>query len=179
MKGQLTESIVQFVYAPPIEAKELRSLQVPTPPPPPPTARHSLFGECNCAGAQLLTRLHTDATRCGLNITCARCSRFPHSPCTDFVHPLHRRYPVVDKNWLKGQVYVCLYTRSLHNAWLHRSPSHCSILHHTFALQINTNLQPTHKGFRQRQVAALHRARHLQPHFSGSTSEQSRKCKIQ
>jgi hypothetical protein len=46
-------------------------------PPPPPTARHSLFGECNCAGAQLLTRLHTDATRCGLNITCALCSRFP------------------------------------------------------------------------------------------------------
>ena len=36
MKGQLTESIVQFVYAPPIEAKELRSLQVPFPPPPPP-----------------------------------------------------------------------------------------------------------------------------------------------
>lgn len=55
-------------------------------------------------------------------MACALSSRFPPL-CTDIVLPAYRRYPVVDKNWLKGQVYVCLYTRSLHNAWLHRSPS--------------------------------------------------------
>lgn len=42
------------------------------------------------------------------------------------------RYPVADKTWLKGQVYVCLYTRSLHNMWLKRwrrcaLPSHCRV----------------------------------------------------
>lgn len=35
---------------------------------------------------------------------------------------------MVDKTWLKGQVYVCLYTRSLHNAWLQRSSHCCSLL---------------------------------------------------
>ena len=66
-KGQITQTVVQFVYAPPTDVKELRSLQV--------RAAGSAERQCACGHApavtrqlQLLTRLHTDAGRCGLNL---------------------------------------------------------------------------------------------------------------